>query len=56
MKVKVIVNHAHDTTLGDIYETINSPWGEEDDHEVWIIDDVGDKYILLDGEYEVMDE
>lgn len=56
MKVKVIVSFAHDTTLDKIYDTINPPHGcYAEDDEVWIIDDVGDEYILLDGEFEVVE-
>lgn len=57
MKVKVITDAAHDTTVGEVYETIPAPSFNKnpEDHEVWIIDDIGDEYILLEGEYEVIE-
>jgi len=51
--VKVIVDHAHDTTKGRIYQV------SQDDEFIgglWILsDDVGDQYYLFESEYEVVE-
>lgn len=57
MKVKALVSY-HDTTVGKTYETNDAPsWAVSNNKSsVWVIDDVGDDYILFGDEYEVVDE
>lgn len=54
--VRVTVDYAHDTTKGKLYQTIAEPYECYTPNSVWIVDDVGEEYILLAGEYEVLSE
>lgn len=52
MRVKSLVDY-HDTTLDKVYETTAPPsWAGSQEHgSVWVVDDVGEDYILLESEY-----
>lgn len=54
-KFKIIVDNAHDTTKGFVYDEVTSPPGH-DKTLVWIIDDVGEEYCLFKEEYEVVED
>lgn len=55
MRVKSLVDY-HDTTLDKVYETTAPPsWaGSQEQGSVWVIDDVGEDYILLESEYDLI--
>lgn len=54
MKVKVI-RDAHDTTIGKVYNTIPAPQFTFDPDAVWVVDDIGEEYVLYKDEYEVVE-
>lgn len=55
MKVRVISKDAHDTTVGKVYQVVGTHClGTVDG--VWITDDVGERYVLWNYEYEVVEE
>lgn len=53
VKVRVIVDNAHDTTLNKEYNLLR--WGEPPACKCWIIDDVGDEYYLYEYEFEIVE-
>jgi hypothetical protein len=55
MRVKSLVDD-HDTTLDKVYETTAPPsWAGSQEHgSVWVVDDVGEYYILFESEYELV--
>lgn len=54
-KFKVIVNYAHDTTQGFVYDEVPTPKEfENEPDKVWIVDDIGETYCLFSNEYEVV--
>lgn len=55
VKVRVIVDNAHDTTLNKEYNLMC--WAEYiQPGACWIIDDVGDQYCLYENEFEIVEE
>lgn len=55
MKVKVtkFVHDVHDITVGNLYDTIKPPsWAGYVPQTVWVINDVGEDYILYNDEFE----
>lgn len=50
MKVKAL-HDIFDVYEGEIYEATI-----DEDGDVWVIDDVGDKFLMLDGDYEVVEQ
>lgn len=67
MKVRVIRDNCHDTTLNKVYEVVPNPMGmQEVPGTVWVVDDIGEVYPLINEidveldinytEYEVVNE
>lgn len=53
VKVRVIVDNAHDTTLNKEYNLLS--YSDDGRGGCWIIDDVGDEYCLYEYEFEIVE-
>ena len=53
VKVRVIVDNAHDTTLNKEYNLLH--YSNDGQNACWIIDDVGDEYYLYEYEFEIVE-
>lgn len=53
VKVRVIVDNAHDTTLNKEYNLLR--YSNDKQNACWIIDDVGDEYYLYKYEFEIVE-
>lgn len=56
MKVKV-TKAIHDVTVGKVYDVAKTPhWAVYQPFAVWVVDDVGEDYILYEDEFEWVSE
>ena len=53
VKVRMIVDNAHDTTLNKEYNLLS--YSDDGRNACWIIDDVGDEYYLYEYEFEIVE-
>lgn len=53
VKVRVIVDNAHDTTLNKEYNLLR--YSDDGRNACWVIDDVGDEYYLYEYEFEIVE-
>lgn len=53
VKVRVIVDNAHDTTLNKEYNLLR--YSDDVRNACWVIDDVGDEYYLYEYEFEIVE-